>query len=455
MHRSKRPLCVALLLGVVVPVFFGLSSARAATWGLDRLRVEPVDPAGTVTYRGVPYRGAVEVVRQGGGLAVVNDVPFEDYVRGIAEMPPSWPDEALRAQAIAARTYALWEMLVRAPSPWRDVGADVCATDSCQVYAGAYRAEVAPRWTAAVDATAGQVLLWRGLVIEALYSASNGGRSTGGGVPWLPPTNDPDDAASPLHAWRWSAPVASLASALGVTPPGTLVAVGGDGGAGVELDVSQPDGNVTRIGMSAADFHARLNKDYPDPAGLPLPLPSMRFSVATDAGSVTIDGNGWGHGLGLNQAGALGKARRGMQAADILAAYYGGVRPVSVVTPSRIRVALDLQQPDAALSVGGAFRLLDGAGHVVAVSSGGRVDVRVAGPGVRVVAPADARPPQQAVAITTARPVAAPDLAAAPTMASARVGPSSGREAALLVAAALVVIAAASCARTVTRSRAR
>src|SRR5207249_2007513 len=102
------------------------------------------------------YHGAIEVGPGGGGVAVVNDVALEDYVRGIAEVPASWPTEALKAQAIAARTYALHQLLA-VPAAYKDVGAQICASDSCQVYAGMAkeRQPGAAAWISAVQATAG------------------------------------------------------------------------------------------------------------------------------------------------------------------------------------------------------------------------------------------------------------------------------------------------------------
>ncbi|HEX2064997.1 MAG TPA: SpoIID/LytB domain-containing protein, partial [Acidimicrobiales bacterium] len=75
---------------------------------MDRLRVESLVPGTPLGVAGVgEFRGALELVRSGGGIALVNEVGLEDYVRGIAEVPSSWPMEALKAQAIAARTYGL------------------------------------------------------------------------------------------------------------------------------------------------------------------------------------------------------------------------------------------------------------------------------------------------------------------------------------------------------------
>src|SRR5256885_1713154 len=149
----------------------------------DVARIEPLALPGagdapTVALDGVgAYRGTLELRRTAAGVGAVNDVALEDYLKGISEAPSSWPAEALRAQAVAARTYLLW-VLGRPPSgDAAALGAQICATDSCQVYGGVAK-ERAPNgvnWTAAVRDTAGQALLTGGSPILAKDSACNGG----------------------------------------------------------------------------------------------------------------------------------------------------------------------------------------------------------------------------------------------------------------------------------------
>src|SRR5438105_9706238 len=81
---------------------------RQPGWAVDRVRFEPLDPHGSLLVDGVgEYRGVMEATRSGGGVAAVDDVTFDDYLDGIAEVPATWPAEALKAQVVAARTYAL------------------------------------------------------------------------------------------------------------------------------------------------------------------------------------------------------------------------------------------------------------------------------------------------------------------------------------------------------------
>lgn len=386
-------------------------------WVVDRVRFEPLAgraPAGAAfAVAGVgAYRGAIEVVpAPTGGVAVVNQVPLEDYVRGIAEVPSTWPVEALKAQAIAARTYVLHELGVTAATAAKGVGADTCATDACQVYAGTAKEQddATGNWAAAVAQTAGQVVLYKGAAINAKYSSSNGGRSVAGAQPYLRAVDDPDDRFSPLHRWRSTVSLADVAAGMGL--PGTVLNVSRRENT-VAVDWQGGDGGVGRLDIAVTDFRARLNAlPTPPSEGLPRLVPSYRFSAATDggAGVVVLDGAGWGHGIGLSQWGAYGKALQGMRAADILAAYYSGLRPTAVPAeqlPATLRVAVDLGRPTADVLGAGRFRVLDGSGRPLAVAAAGQWRVVPEGKGVRVLPPPgqDAAPTVQPLTVDPAAP---------------------------------------------------
>jgi hypothetical protein len=311
--RSCRLLlAAAFLLAALVPGVGGPARAQAqepappATgWQVDRVRFEPVRPDGTLFVAGKSeYRGALEVngLR---GLAVINEVTVDDYLRGLAEMPSSWPMEALEAQAIAGRTYLLWDASSGVRSTYKGVGAHICATQACQVYNGVakVRGAAGERWDQAVTDTSGQVLLTpEGRVVLAKYSSSNGGRSVASNRSYLQAVDDPDDAAM------------------------------------------QSRGR-------------------------------------------------YGHGIGMSQYGALGKALRGMAAADILAAYYGGIRPTQLrpeQLPATVRVALGWDEEVVRLGGPSPFRVLDGAGNVLSALTGGQWEVRRAPDGrLQVTPPTD------------------------------------------------------------------
>jgi len=156
------------------------------------------------------FEGRVEVRRRAGALAAINVVGLQSYLAAVVprEMPALWPMHALRAQAVAARTYA-----VRVKRYARSTGSDyhICATTACQVYGGAaWRARPGgsvttlthPRTTRAARDTAGRVLVWRGEPILAQYSSSTGGWTDSGGTPYLRAVRDRADRASPYHRWR-------------------------------------------------------------------------------------------------------------------------------------------------------------------------------------------------------------------------------------------------------------
>jgi SpoIID/LytB domain protein len=406
MSLVLRVVAMVALVGAAVAVL--LLPASSPTAEVDalgpsaRLNVELAAGSGqpSADWLRVPdigsYRGRLSLEQSAGRVAVVNDVPLQDYVRGISEMPGNWPRAALEAQAIAARTYGLWHVLVHTDHPAAPgTDAEICATDSCQVYRGASSDHGPSRvaWAAAVAATADQVLLYRGHVIEALYSASDGGRTISGSVPWLPSVADPDDAISPLHHWTWTAPVDSFAPVFGV-PSGALTAVWTTPSA-VMATVRQPGPSPAQRSMSPDDFHLAVNRQLPAPAGLPLALPGPEYSMTTDSSSRTVQVEGWGfgHGLGLSQYGALGKALRGLSASAILAAYYGPARAVRLPPsqlPTEVRVLVDAGRAAVTVVGSGPLRVLDDQGQVLVAPTGAlAVEERPGGLRARVIA----RPP--------------------------------------------------------------
>lgn len=388
MRRGLTVVVGALVAGLVAPA---AAAGDDRSWTTTAVRFEP-QPGTTLVVDGLgELRGSVEVRRTPGGLAVINDLPVEEYLLGLAEVPSTWPAAALEAQVIAARTYAVRSMLVESSAPHRQAGADICATQACQVYDGVdrERRDAGGAWAAAVRRTAGQLLLYQGSPILAKYSSSNGGRSDPGGAPYLPLVEDPDDlATSPWATWTSRIPLDQVAAAL--PGPGALVEVNRAGDVTV-LRREQPDGTVVDQGYRPDEVRRALNAGVPTPQGVPVPVPSIRFTARTEEGVAVLDGAGYGHLTGMSQYGALGKARRGMSAADILAAYYGGLRPVDVSDrmPETIRVAIALDAPSVAVrATSGRFRVRAGDGVAVAHLTGGAWSVAPDGSGVAVAGPA-------------------------------------------------------------------
>ncbi|WP_051551327.1 SpoIID/LytB domain-containing protein [Nocardioides sp. URHA0020] len=146
-------------------------------------------PRGRASYRGVLRSTSVNA--SGTSRDTVNVVPVEAYLRGVVprEVPASWPAAAVRAQAVAARTYAVSERRARTRAPY-----DLCDTASCQVYGG-FQAEQ-PQSDAAVRATSRRVVLYGGRPVFAQFSSSNGGWSVDGGYPYLRAAEDRFDRGS-------------------------------------------------------------------------------------------------------------------------------------------------------------------------------------------------------------------------------------------------------------------
>ena len=212
---------------------------------------------GTLTLDGKGYRGQLRLSSSPKGVRAIDLVGLDAYLFGVVagEMPKDWPQAALEAQAVAARSYAL-ASLVKS----RDF--DLYADPRSQAYDGV--SGESPSTTAAVAATRGQILTYGGKVATTVYSSSSGGRTAasedvfGFALPYLQARDDPWDALSPFHRWApRSFTPASLAQALGLSAPVADVAV-------VETPSRRP-ASVTVVKttgesvlLSAADVRARL-----------------------------------------------------------------------------------------------------------------------------------------------------------------------------------------------------
>ncbi len=225
--------------------------------------VRLVLPSGTA----VGYRGEVRAVPEGTtGLRSVAVLDMEAYLRGVvpAEMPAAWHEQALRAQSVAARSYAARLRAGAAGKAW-----DLCDTTACQVFkgTGTYAADGTlvtsaehPRTDAAIAATAGTVLTWTAggttSVAFTEFSAANGGATAAGSVPYQVAKADPYDGRIPstAHAWTTTVPVATVERAypgIGTYRSITVLArngLGEWGGRVTSVRVSGSRGSVTVTG---------------------------------------------------------------------------------------------------------------------------------------------------------------------------------------------------------------
>ena len=177
--------------GTYVTKWTGLTTG---TWSFSTRSgiVKVVLPNGSVR----PYRGTVALIKRGTGGRTVNDVLLEHYVRAVvpAEMPTSWAANAVRAQAVAARSYAV---RVRKFSGY--AGYHICDTTACQIYRG--MSSETSGGNAAVEATAGVIVTYQGVVALTQFSSSNGGHSAQGDYPYLAAHGDPYDGVIMSQAW--------------------------------------------------------------------------------------------------------------------------------------------------------------------------------------------------------------------------------------------------------------
>jgi len=222
-----------------------------------------------------PYRGAIVVQRVGPGLQVVNEVGIDAYVRGVVteEVPEDWPLEAIKAQAVAARSYGLSAV---------ERGSILYADTRSQVYSGVSGESKAGDKAAA--ATKEEVLMFRGKVATTFFYASSGGRTAdvrdvfvgGPGIPYLVSVPDPDDKQSPYHRWGPVMLTAEKVSkALGV-PGATDMRAVPAGGRTREVVVSGRDGE-TRIPASTLRRSLELRSGWVAPGVLTLTRPVGRL----------------------------------------------------------------------------------------------------------------------------------------------------------------------------------
>jgi len=266
-------------------------------------------------------RGRIAVRAEAGRIQVLNRVELEAYVASTVggEMSSSWPREALRAQAVAARTYVLHEAAKRRQSDW-----DVRATQASQVYRG-IAAETAETRSAA-SATSGEVLTYRGEPILAVFHSTAGGRTATAGevwgrdLPYLRVVTVEEEDEAPHTYWRTAFSTGDLSKVLGAAG----VEVGPLRGVAVTRRTSS--GRVGRIevrgGARTVELSGPLLKGFVGSLG----LRSTLFDVRPTADGYAFVGSGYGHGVGMSQWGARALAERGVSYQRILARFYPGTR---------------------------------------------------------------------------------------------------------------------------------
>ncbi|GGA40945.1 SpoIID/LytB domain-containing protein [Okeania sp. KiyG1] len=264
------------------------------------------------------YRGRTHIIPSKSGITAINYVDIEQYLYSVigAEMNGNWPQEALKAQAVAARSYALNKRQENSNN-FYDLGND----QLWQVYQG-IKTE-SPGTYAAVDATKGQVLTYNGQIILALFHSSSGGHTENvedvwsNPLPYLRAVPDFDQDA-PVYEWTESFTQAELKQRISgvgniismtpqtTTPHNSVITIKVLGDAGVKT--LQGTDITAALGLKSTRFTVTPNKD----GGQQIPS------------SFKITGKGFGHAVGMSQWGAYNLARNGYNYQQILLYYYQG-----------------------------------------------------------------------------------------------------------------------------------
>jgi SpoIID/LytB domain protein len=308
-----------------------------------------------------PLRGAVEASPFPGrrALALVNVVDLESYTHGVlaSEMPIVSPVEALKAQAVVARTHALFIKTVTLRH--KKDGFDICDGQHCQVYWGVRNESAKSR--AIVEATRGRVVAYEGRIAHVLYASNCGGHTQSGkdlrgwgNVPYWKGVTDADPRVRPpaspweLRLWLRTRPAAFCRASSFVHPSHfrwTRVIPAADLEdrinrslkigrlLGIRTLQRSPSGHLNSVAVVGSRQSPVVSKEI-SIRGL-LGDGSQRsalFMVETESDEkgrplrFTFYGGGWGHGVGMCQSGAIGRAGEGRSYADILASYYAGTQ---------------------------------------------------------------------------------------------------------------------------------
>ncbi|MBI3810555.1 MAG: SpoIID/LytB domain-containing protein [Nitrospirae bacterium] len=289
-------------------------------------RIEVHGRNGDITVNNLTVAGRVTIKRQNGKLIAINEVALEDYVKGVvpSEMNPSWSFEALKAQAMAARTYALYKIRQNGKKDF-----DVVASTKDQVYKG--RAGADGPAGRATDETRGQVLVFQDEPILAAFFSTAAGPTEDAlnvwsvDLPYLKGVECPFDMNSPYFQWRTDVWLPLLEQRLREEgfPVGVI--------AGLSPAAYTKAGRVShvRILHSDGELHVK-GEDLRRVLGYTV-LASTQFDFEVVGFQVQFTGRGAGHGVGLCQWGAKELAEKGYSAEAIVRYYYPGaeIRDIS------------------------------------------------------------------------------------------------------------------------------
>ena len=270
------------------------------------------------TIDGKKYFGGVRLNKVKGSLTVINLVPLEEYLRGVVskEMSPSFPVEALKAQTVAARSFAM-----KNRRRHESDGYDLCAGTHCQVYDGLSDHESIAR---AVEETRGKILMFKGRIADANFHTDSGGMTEnvsdvwGTAAPYLIAVKEVFKLSEP---WTVKFTAKDFSSRFGDNFGNvksiklsklTIGKQASDRTSSGRVKSAQIVGTKKTIQLSGNDLRRKFS------------LPSTLFDMRLDGGEVIFTGYGHGHGVGMSQVGAKSYAEDGWSHEKILTHYYHG-----------------------------------------------------------------------------------------------------------------------------------
>ena len=297
---------------------------------------------------GIPsYAGVIEVFSSEEGMAVINELSLDQYLCKVvpSEMPASYEMEALKAQAVCARSYAVRQM---GDYAYPEYKAHVNDSTEFQVYNNSYTAESSSQ---AVIETAGQVVRYQGDIATTYYYSTSCGKTTNmeawGSAPnegnaylqSVPVCGDTGDYEKELPWYHWRAEISAetLAGLIGGYANknlGTLESVEvtkrGPGEVALELTAVGTEGTVkveteNKIRTALGGAGDQITKNDGQTVESQRLLPSAFFSITNQDGIYIIEGGGYGHGIGMSQNGANEMAKNGKTYKEILELFYQGV----------------------------------------------------------------------------------------------------------------------------------
>ncbi len=285
------------------------------------LLVESKGPA--ISVDGIPYRGMIELHNNLGNISIINIVKMNEYLYGVvpSEIPSLWPAEAVKAQAVAARTYTYHHLMSEKKALY-----DLDATTNFQVYKG-MSAET-QNSNAAVDETSGNIMVYDSRPIVAFFHSTCGGRTmddkyiwNGDDKPYLQSVKCGYCKESPNYKWEEKISLYDIRHNLNKkfkgTGPITGISLKRQGQRVDSVVIQHKNGVLT---LSGNEFRLLFPENK---------IKSMYFSSARTADGIILRGNGWGHGVGMCQWGAKGMAASGADFKTILMHYYKGTSIVN------------------------------------------------------------------------------------------------------------------------------